>query len=1062
MTELSIVPAGAGAGKTHHIQTTLTQWVRDGLVRPERILAVTFTEAAAGELRQRIRAALIADGNLQAALSVERAYVSTIHGLGRRLLVEHAFAGGASPQQRLIAEDEQDLLIRRAIEENPALNQLARNLGDYGYRGSFTSDDTAEDSFRGALLGVIGLLRTLGPRGGDPGMAEWVEASIREGYGPTAPKGETLDAGLLAAVNALLAAFPKSLATGNGNKTAETAFRANFSDLRRAERIFAKGEKDWKLWQKLRALRVSMRGSPTPDGYDDLAAAVMAAADNLPLHPGPLDDAVAHASALVQGAQAAMADYETRKRQLGVIDYSDMVTNAARLLAENPAVLGSIMEEVDCVIVDEFQDTNPIQFTFLWTLARQAKRALIVGDTKQAIMGFQGADPRLTVALTQQFDTSPLTHNWRSDPRIMAFVNALGPCLFGEGYTPLTPTQEQGLGTALDVIKLAQKRGARGGGKPQHFVADHVLALLDEDIIIKDRHTGQLRGLEPRDVALLCPTHVRCTDYASALRELGLPVRVAEGGWWQSKVVQAAAFALRYAVDPQDIHAALCVATLGPSALPLDDALKALTQGGQVSSPELTALAALWPDSLAMPVDHLTQQVIRAAGLRDWCDHLGDPSQMRADLLRFEAEATAFIDAHRDMREASGFYGQSAHVFLGWLENKIGLKGEDTRPNPSGAEADGIEIVTWHACKGREWPVVVVCGLDQKLDPRPGTFSTIFPGFNDLNRVIEDASLAYAPNLAAPEATERFLSRLRPEADETARRLLYVALTRARNRLVIEWPQDDGADEPPLPITARRLMAEVSGLQIGANSVEIGEQSFPARVQDLGKELPPSFDEVHDTRGDALDRELRFAIVQQAPPEATAVLSPSQAMSTTRALPQALETRTVAPGLRIASADLLLATDKGTAIHEAFRILLQRPDLVHRVAAHCRLDEYDVATLAAQAGGLRSAMANLGYAELHVEQPLGIALPDGGTQSAIIDLIAEGPEGYVIVDHKSGAVVEHAERFATYWPQLAAYVDAVAEIGKKPINGVAVFWTDTGELTIASGLLATSSALQNA
>lgn len=87
MTELSIVPAGAGAGKTHHIQETLTQWVREEKVRPERILAVTFTEAAAGELRQRIRSALISDGNLQAALAVERAYVSTIHGLGRRLLI---------------------------------------------------------------------------------------------------------------------------------------------------------------------------------------------------------------------------------------------------------------------------------------------------------------------------------------------------------------------------------------------------------------------------------------------------------------------------------------------------------------------------------------------------------------------------------------------------------------------------------------------------------------------------------------------------------------------------------------------------------------------------------------------------------------------------------------------------------------------------------------------------------------------------------------------------------------------------------------------------------------
>jgi ATP-dependent helicase/nuclease subunit A len=90
-----------------------------------------------------------------------------------------------------------------------------------------------------------------------------------------------------------------------------------------------------------------------------------------------------------------------------VIDFSDMVTNAARILDDKPGVLAAIMDEVDCVIVDEFQDTNPIQFTFLWALARQAKRSLVVGDTKQAIMGFQGADPRLTVALTKQFENQP-------------------------------------------------------------------------------------------------------------------------------------------------------------------------------------------------------------------------------------------------------------------------------------------------------------------------------------------------------------------------------------------------------------------------------------------------------------------------------------------------------------------------------------------------------------------------------------------------------------------------------------------------------------------------------
>ncbi|WCT80264.1 UvrD-helicase domain-containing protein [Novosphingobium humi] len=1048
MTELSIVPAGAGAGKTHHIQTTLTRWVREGLVRPERILAVTFTEAAAGELRQRIRAALIADGNLDAALSVERAYVSTIHGLGRRLLIEHAFAGGASPQLRLIAEDEQDLLIRRAIEENPALGDLARNLDAYGYRGSFVSDDSAEDSFRAKLLNVIGLLRTLGPRGQDRAMADFVEASIRDGYGAPAPRGETLDAELRAAVGAMLEAFPRGIADGATSAAAQKDFRANFLDLGRASRMLAKGGKDWKLWQKLRGLRKTKRGSPTPEGYDDLADAVMAAADKLAIHPGPLAEAIAHARALVEGAQSAMADYEARKRSLGVIDFSDMVTNAAQLLRSHPAVLGAIMDEVDCVIVDEFQDTNPIQFTFLWTLARQAKRALIVGDTKQAIMGFQGADPRLTTALTQQFETDPLTHNWRSDPRIMEFVNALGPCLFGDAYAPLAPTQAQGEGTALEILQLAQKRSARKGGKPQHFVADRIQTMLGEGVIIKDRHTGLPRALEPRDIAILAPTHNHCAAYAGALRALGLPVRVAEGGWWNSRIVQAAAFALRYAVDPSDVHNGLCIATLGPSAMPLEDALRVVAAGGALEAPELAALGALWPEALAMPVDALLHRVIAAAGLRGWCDHLEDPAQMRADLLRFEAEASAFIEAHRDMREASGFYGQSAHVFLGWLENRIGLKGEDKRPNPSGAEADGIEIVTWHASKGREWPVVVVACLDHKLDPRAGTFTTQFPGFDDLNRVIEDAKLAYAPGFAAPEATERFLAGLRPEADETARRLLYVALTRARNRLVVEWPQDDGAEDEPLPITGRRLMEAHGGLALKANTLTIGGATFPARVYALGADMPPCFEEGAPAAAQA-SREPRYALRAGVPVAGVAVVSPSLAVETGRAMPVALTTSPIAPGWRVLGEGIAGAAEKGTAVHEALRILLQRPDLAHRVAAHCRLDAEDVEALTAQARGLATALAAKGYPELHVEQVLEIPLADGGTLSAIVDLIAEGPDGYIIVDHKSGPVPDHGLRMAGYWPQLAAYADAVEAAGDKPVRGVAVFWTETGEWSVA-------------
>ena len=104
-------------------------------------------------------------------------------------------------------------------------------------------------------------------------------------------------------------------------------------------------------------------------------------------------------------------------------------------------------------------------------------------------------------------------------------------------------------GSNLNGNLQASKRGARSGGKPQHFIADRLLSLLTDDrVTIVDRHSKALRDLEPRDVAILCPTHNHCASYAAALRDLGLPVRVAEGGWWQSKIVQAACFALRFQV----------------------------------------------------------------------------------------------------------------------------------------------------------------------------------------------------------------------------------------------------------------------------------------------------------------------------------------------------------------------------------------------------------------------------------------------------------------------------------------------------------------------------------
>ena len=1052
MTEFVIVPAGAGAGKTYRIQKALSEWVSSGEVRPERILAVTFTEAAANELKQRIRTELIANGDLQSALAVDRAYVSTIHGLGRRLLVEHAFAGGLSPQQRLITDDEQGLLIRRAIEQTDRLQELSRRLTDFGYSATFYSDSSQEDDFRGRLLGLIALLRNLGDRGVASCLADNLEVQIRADYGPVRGKASALGDALYEAVSGLLKSFPDCLDGVMSSAAAKKECRKNFQDLNAVKRNRRVLDTDWNLWNRLRTLRCSKRGAPTPEGYDAAADAVMVAAEKLLHHPGPLADAILHAREMVVGAQEVLLNYQERKQELGVIDFSDMVASAAKLLDENEGVLNSVLGEIDCVIVDEFQDTNPMQFAFLWSLARQGKHTLLVGDTKQAIMAFQGADPRLTEALVDRFklNINPLEQNFRSDPRIMEFVNAVGAQLFEGSYQPLAAARKCGTDTALEVLTIGVSRNARKGPRPQHFTADRIASLLnDEDVEIIDRHSGLSRPLEPRDIAILCPTHKYCQNYATPLRALGIPVCVSEEGWGESRIVQAATFAVGYALDPNDRHYALCFATLGPPQVPLDIALNAIVDDGAISHPLLDELSAMWPRSLGMPVDRLVHEVITRAGLRDWCNRLESPGQARANLLRFEAEASTFMEAHRDMREASGFYGQSGHVFLGWLENKSSERDFDKLPQATGSRADGVEIVTWHASKGREWPIVVVAGLDHNQDPRAGCFDTSFPGFDNLEKITECADLSYVPLFAAREVTDRYLEKRRPEAIKTCKRLLYVALTRARERLIVEWPlvKEKPEEEIP-PVTGYRILLDECGFAASANTATVGGSSFSVRQSICGEEMPAVFAS-SGQHGLEPEVRLRDAIERRAMPKLSEALGPSRTLSTELELPSRYELLQIGPGVQIPVSSMEHASDRGTAVHEALRILLLRSDLKERAIGHCRLDQNVVDPLAEQAEGLCKQLAARGFDKLHVEQPINILLPDGGRLTAIIDLMAEGSAGIVIVDHKSGPVSDHQARFHSYWPQLASYISAIDALDFKPVVAAAIMWTDTGAMTWA-------------
>lgn len=1049
----TIVPAGAGAGKTHRIKTQLTDWVSSGEVRPDRILAVTFTEAAASELRERIRTSLLAEGMIEEALAVERAYVSTIHGLGLRILTEHAFAAGSSPLPRHLSDAERELLIRQELAHCTELDPIKNNLTRFGYLAAYYGvPKTAEDNFREKVFSVIDLLRGLGDTGANPALVNDATARLKKLYGTTERDGTAIEKALETAVIAMLKAFPEGALTAPDlKKSAKETFRSDIVNLRRVQREPGVLARDWKLWNSLRKLRQTKRGTPTPSGYDAAADAVMHAAEGLLRHPGPLADAILHLECLLTGSQAIMSRYGARKRELGVIDFADMIVDAERLLRLSPEVLDALMAEVDCVIVDEFQDTNPVQFALLWRLARQAPRTLLVGDVKQSIMGFQGADPRLTEALIAQFagSVAPLDRNWRSDPRLMDFINTIGERLFGDSYTVLAPTREATGETSLEIIRVSQGRTSKKS-RPEQHVAARIQAILSGSEQVVDRHSGEIRTARPSDIAILCNSHNKAKVYADALQRLGLPVLINRVGWLSCTVISVARHALALAADPNDGHAALCLLTLGPRALPLEEALRDLADGRLLERAELHAVRQLSELAVTAPVSTLVARVLDVAGLRDWAEGLPDPQQALADLLRLEHEAQEFELAHRDMKAAAGFHGFVPQAFLGWLVARKDERDFDRHPDPSSGSALGIEIVTWHASKGREWPIVVVVELDQKIGERSGSNSTEFADFSDLDNVLSTARLIHTPDFAAAEKKEIFVEDRRLQAESDARKLIYVALTRARDRLILEWPEfalkeKDGALAPPNH--AAFLQAE-SGLTIGAGEIALGEEKFPARIVAAGDETPPEFDATAPASSSGYTGfGERRAPVAKAPRTAWR-RRPSEA-TTAPVLPGPLRHHDIGAPVKAAIDEHASATERGTAWHLAFRTLAARPELSDRLGPATGLDTATIAAIGRQADGVRRWLEAEGYPKLHFELPIQIVEDSGAELNAVIDCLAEGEKGYLIIDHKSGPAPDPEARFLTYWPQLSAYAEAVQRVfPDKPVLQVAVNWMNDGVISM--------------
>lgn len=1051
LPSLTVVPAGAGSGKTYKIQQTLGEWVEQGLVQADRIVAVTFTDAAAAELRGRMRARLLELGRHDDALRIDQAYISTIHSFGLRLLSEFAFEAGMSPHPRLLQDDEEKALIRAAIPRSEKGDTVLGNLSRFGYSYDFNTEQGAEEQFRERVLTAIDRLRMIGRK---PGQASLVPAAIKRLdalYGPTFDP-VPMNARLSNAVNALLAEFPYNLAPACGtNKTARDAFNADFFALKRAQQPGAV-ESDWQLWQRLRGLRLSKRGCPTPDGYDELAQAVMEAADDLPRHPGPLAQARIHLESLIATAEDVLASFAHDKRAAGLLDYADMVTLARQLLLDSQTAIGALGERVDCVVIDEFQDTNPIQFALLWRLRNAGIPALVVGDLKQAIMGFQGTDARLFQQVAEQHPDAvqPLTDNWRSAPRLMTFINGVGARLFDD-YQPLTPKAAETGMQPLEVMHFPDKPGHGPARIRAGHVGRRLKALLDDPTQRAiDRRSGEARRLRAGDIAVLCPTHKQLATYADVFRGLGLRVRLTEEGWFESRAVQLLMHALQFVANPGDRHAALYLATTELGTLTLEQALGQLIDTGRIEDAVLVRLAPLAEDTAALTVPGIIDRVIGTLDLYGVIVRWPDGEQARANLLRLEAEAADFVAANRETLSSGGYYGAGIQTFRAWLAGRVQGKDQNKQPDPRVIDEEAVELVTWHSAKGREWPVVVVAALDQGIDPRLPGFNVEYAGFDRLDEILDDARIHWSPSFSAPETNEKYLATLREEAYLSARRVFYVALTRAREKLILEWPDHIALSSSDKP-NFWTLMTRDCGIAVGNERIEIGDQEYSCIVTRGIGDPVGDYAQADESRP-TISHIGRIAI---APGEMPTDLTPDSVSPSVHEgeIIEGMASRIESYGLGL---DLELGfspTERGEFLHRCFEVLGARPDLAERWFACAGIDvgandrDRIIDAVVAFEALIQSQFEPTG---IWRELPLLAATENGSVLSGIADMIVETAQGLWIIDHKSDRIANTEQRFAEYLPQLLAYQKALAGVdGLPPVAALGINWVHRGEVQLA-------------
>ncbi len=836
-----VITAGAGTGKTHMLAERYLYYLRERNLSPLEIVAVTFTEKAATELRSRIRSLVSQElpQRLDLIAELEAAQISTIHALAARVCQEHFQVLNIPADFQVLADLEGQIWLGDALQQ--ALTQLSPEifqvipysllqdvlgrLLDDPYTANQALNQGIQDWHKLIANARIQAVKTI--INNPVWQSTW--EVLEQHQGKAGDKLEVIRQSVLDAMADL----------EDGENIDQGIATIDQVNLRVGS---SKNWQDIKVVKNaLKVLRESVR-RVTSLGLLDLEL-------------GDADEQLKLMLPALTEAYREVSGYLSRlKLQRKVLTFSDLELYALQALT-NSQVQDYYHQRWQVFLVDEFQDTNPTQAELLNTLTAQAELT-IVGDKKQSIYGFRRADVELFDQFRDRILNNNLNNNgkevilstsFRTHKTLINQFNQIFAPLLAEDHQDLSAfrsekpmtTEENKKNNNFNYLQVLvigdplKKEGSEKPPKPNKAsrqrveafsLAERIKQMLEGKMPVFDKQTRKTRPIEPQDIAILTRTWQPLETYSQALAAMGIPVAPAGGGnLLATREAKDATALLRFLANTRDDIA--LVAVLRSPWFAISDRLlfqlrESFTKGE--SDQEDTCWWAAVQQSqfteLLHPVKVL-QQLLKSR-----------QSEMPSRVLRLADRLTGYTavianlaGASRRLADWQGFnqlvkdLEQGTYDLFGVVRRLKRLYEQEVAvPRPVLRVTNAVSLMTIYAAKGLEWSLVIVADLSKE---RPKSNPTVrfdaqsgvaVKSKNQLGEIQKPVLYSWLEYLQ--EQKER----------QEAVRVLYVALTRARDYLILS------AAEP--------YKGELNRLQRGLSAAKVPTFTIP--YTDV-KALPP-------------------------------------------------------------------------------------------------------------------------------------------------------------------------------------------------------------------------------